>query len=224
MDSSEDKWAKFHEKALPYEQAIAQEPFKTLIQTIVDFVKQYKIDVLFESGFGTGYLMIRFAEIFRNIPILGTDSSPGCLKRFEKLATEKNVLMPQQGEKGMSGAGTLTKAHPDIFDSKLYEHHGMVIAHGERLLIYHQGLLEHFSDEKIQELLKLQTENSFAVVFSIPSKFYGKQDFGDERLLTLEEWEKILKPFEIYQLRYYDDNKHILGILKGGFYGESEGA
>ena len=219
MNSSEDKWAKFHEKALPYERAMKLEPFKTLIDTIVAFVKQHRTDVLFETGFGTGYVMVRLAEIFPEIDIFGIDSSPGCRQRFESLAKDRGLEFS-----GKRIFGTLTKISSDIFDPKLYEKDGVPLVAGQHPLIYHQGLLEHFSDEKIQELLELQTKNSYAVIFSVPSKFYGKQDFGDERLLALEEWKEILEPFKIYQLRYYDKNRHILGILKGGFYGESEGA
>ncbi|MEP6754166.1 MAG: glycosyltransferase family 2 protein, partial [Chthonomonadales bacterium] len=42
----------------------------------------------------------------------------------------------------------------------------------------------------------------------------------DERLLPIEEWQRILKPFDIHELRYYGDNcveqnEHILAVLKG---------
>lgn len=220
MDSSEDKWAEFHEKALPYDQAIRLEPFKTLIETIINFVKQHKIDILLETGFGTGYLMLRLAESISDIDILGVDNSLKCQIRFEELVKEQHPALIEPENRLF---GTVNQSiTSDIFDENLYIQFASTI---QKATIYHQGLLEHFSNDKIQRLLNLQVEFSDAVIFSIPSFFYGRQDFGDERLLTIEQWQEILIPFDLIELKYYDDKKHILGILKGGFYdGRAEGA
>lgn len=204
MDSSEDKWAKFHEKALSYEQAIAQEPFRTLIQVIESFVSQHKLDLIVEIGFGTGYTMIALSKELHK-QIVGIDISETLVERTKKLAEEKGA--------------DVEIVQADVFSPEAWRSIDV-----KKVLLYHQGLLEHFPNEKIQEILEAEVKNSFAMIFSVPSKFYGKQDFGDERLLTLEEWKEILEPFEVYQLRYYDNNKHILGILKGGFYGEPKRA
>lgn len=202
-------WAQFHGKALPYEQAIAKEPFRMLIDTIIMFANSHKINHVCETGFGTGYIMIRLAQEI-NLTVAGIEQSELLIECAKKLALEmKAHILIEQG---------------NIFDVALILPEFVPGSGDSNNVIYHQGLLEHFSNEKIWELLRLQTKNSFAVIFSVPSKFYGKQDFGDERLLTLKEWKEILKPFEVYQLRYYDNNKHILGILKGGFYGYSDGA
>lgn len=206
MGSSGDKWAEFHEKALPYEQAIVQEPFKTLIDRIASFVREHNIPMLLETGFGTGYVMICLAKLLPGVDIAGIDASPGCRERMKQLAEKQGLF------KSRSHVQNMWKEYPDIFEPRLYE------TLDKTFLVYHQGLLEHFSNDKIKELLELQTAHSFAVIFSVPAKDYGRQDFGDERLLTLKEWEKILEPFEVLQIRYYDDNRHILGILKGGLY------
>jgi|GEM_PF-2658670 len=220
MDSSEDKWAEFHETALPYEQAVKLEPFKTFLRVIEEFVLTNRIEMLLETGFGTGYLMVALYEFLHseiyNLSIVGVDNSAGCVKRFEELVEKKGFDFLSDGKI----LATINKISDDIFNSKVYE--GSIFASTKHGLIYHQGLLEHFSDAKIKELLELQTQNSFAVIFSIPSFFYGKQDFGDERLLTIEQWQEILTPFDFLRLEYYDDKKHIIGILKGDFYVESE--
>lgn len=195
----EDKWAEFHEAALPYEQAIAQEPFKTLIKTILSLAKVHKLTAILETGFGTGYVAIKIANEL-NIGVVGIESSSILIERAEKLATEKRAL-------------SIAIEKDDIFNPEMYER-----SRRKPWLIYHQGLLEHFSDKKIVELLRLQTENAFAVIFSVPSKFYGRQDFGDERLMVIDQWAAILSDFDLLKLEYYDNQRHILGILKGAFY------
>ena len=195
MGSPEDKWAKFHEKALPYEQAIVQEPFKTLIDTVVGFVREYKLGSVFETGFGTGYSLINLSQRL-DATVTGIESSEILIDRAANLGIEK-------------GANTFFQLG-DAFSAETYQ--------PNYDLIYHQGLLEHLSDDKIKELLELQTANSFAVIFSVPSIDYGRKDFGNERLLELKEWKGILSDFDILKLFPYDQGKHILGILKGRLY------
>lgn len=64
-------------------------------------------------------------------------------------------------------------------------------------LIFHQGFLEHFSNEDIHKLLEEQLRVSPQIIFSVPNKFYGRRDFGDERLLSRRQWEKNLSRYEI---------------------------
>ncbi|MFQ5952632.1 MAG: methyltransferase domain-containing protein, partial [Candidatus Omnitrophota bacterium] len=68
---------------------------------------------------------------------------------------------------------------------------------------FSQGVLEHFQDEDIVRILKEQTRVAKAVFFSVPNKYYNHRDFGNERLLTKEEWEKILSNFKITLSKYY---------------------
>jgi SAM-dependent methyltransferase len=56
-----------------------------------------------------------------------------------------------------------------------------------------QGLMEHFSNEEIAELLQEQLRVCRAVVFSVPSNHYPRQDLGNERLLTPAEWTTIAR-------------------------------
>lgn len=193
-----DKWTEFHEKALPYEQAIKEEPFKTLADQIVGFAHSYSPELIIEIGFGTGYTMINLSKKLAQ-RIVGIDISEILVKRAKELAEEKEA--------------TIEAIQADAFNPEVWQSMGV-----EKVLLYHQGLLEHFPDIKIREILQAEIDNSFAVIFSVPSFFYGRQDFGDERLLTIEQWQEILIPFDLIKLEYYDDKKHILGILKGGFY------
>lgn len=69
---------------------------------------------------------------------------------------------------------------------------------------FHQWLFEHFSDGGIKNLLDEQLKVAKVVVFSVPNNFYPRRDFGDERLLTKEEWEDMLRYYKIKEsFNYY---------------------
>ncbi|MQA88826.1 MAG: methyltransferase domain-containing protein [Gemmatimonas sp.] len=51
-----------------------------------------------------------------------------------------------------------------------------------------QGLMEHFDDARIQNLLREQLRVCNSVVFSVPSDRYPRQDVGDERLMAPMKW------------------------------------
>ncbi len=88
-------------------------------------------------------------------------------------------------------------------------------------VIHHQGVLEHFTVKQMHAALAVQVMSADYVVFSVPSCFYlYEPEYGNEKLLPVEEWEHHLKPFDIHELRYYGDEQakgrdHILCILKG---------
>ena len=63
---------------------------------------------------------------------------------------------------------------------------------GEFDVAFSQGFFEHFADEDIARLLAEQLRVARTVVFSVPNDLYGQQDFGDERLLSKEEWDRLL--------------------------------
>lgn len=70
-------------------------------------------------------------------------------------------------------------------------------------LVFHQGLLEHFSDKDIYRLLDENLRVAPVVVFSVPNNFYPKKDFGDEHLMSKTYWEKILRDYNlVYSVNY----------------------
>lgn len=72
-------------------------------------------------------------------------------------------------------------------------------------VVFHQGLLEHFEDGDIIKLLKEQLRVGKKVVLSVPNNFYPTKDFGNERLLTKNYWEKLLgKHFKILESKEYN--------------------
>ena len=55
-------------------------------------------------------------------------------------------------------------------------------------------MLEHFDDEAIRQLCRESLLVAPRFVFSVPSRWYGVLDFGNERLMTAPQWGAILEP------------------------------
>lgn len=74
-------------------------------------------------------------------------------------------------------------------------------------LIFHQGLLEHFSDSDIRRMLAEQLRVARRVILSVPNHWYPRRDFGDERLMDKRCWEKILSSFKLVRSYYYSPKR-----------------
>ncbi|MGB8779693.1 MAG: class I SAM-dependent methyltransferase [Candidatus Bathyarchaeia archaeon] len=67
---------------------------------------------------------------------------------------------------------------------------------------FSQGFLEHFSDEEIRLLAEKQLRIAKVMVASVPSALYAVRDRGDERLMRIEDWQQILKDFDMRIFSY----------------------
>lgn len=74
-------------------------------------------------------------------------------------------------------------------------------------LAVHQGLLEHFSDAEIRQLLDQQLACCRQVMFSVPNNLYMRKDFGNERLMPKARWEEILSPYKILLSKTYSPKR-----------------
>lgn len=75
---------------------------------------------------------------------------------------------------------------------------------GEFAVAFSQGLLEHFSDREILALLSEQLRVARLAVFSVPNNAYERRDFGDERLMSGEQWEQLLSSLDLRVLERRD--------------------
>lgn len=73
--------------------------------------------------------------------------------------------------------------------------------------VFHQGLLEHLSDEEIQAMVREQLRVAPKLIISVPNHMYPKRDYGNERLMTKEQWEQIFAPFKITKSEYYSPKR-----------------
>jgi len=60
-------------------------------------------------------------------------------------------------------------------------------------LAYHQGVLEHFSDEQIVQALQEQARVARWVILDVPNHRHTHQPFGDERLLRPSHWSQLIR-------------------------------
>ncbi|MBV9852071.1 MAG: glycosyltransferase [Armatimonadetes bacterium] len=155
-----------------------------------------------ETGVGSGYGAVWLSE--RGLRAEGIDYAPALVERARLV---NNVL----GGRASFRVGDLFDLYPDPHSA----------ARGRYDVIHHQGVLEHFPAPQIRAALAQQVALADWVVFSVPSVFYPfAPEFGDERLLPLEEWARVLAPFDVAGLRYYGDprlggKEHVLGVLRG---------
>lgn len=82
-----------------------------------------------------------------------------------------------------------------------------------------QGFFEHFSDSDILSLLEEQLRVAQVVIFSVPSYYYPKRNVGNERLMTLRQWKKLMCHYRVDGFYYgpnIDTSGGIIGSLKPG--------
>lgn len=54
------------------------------------------------------------------------------------------------------------------------------------------GVLEHYNDDEIIELINEQIRVSDYCIFSLPTRYFEKKMLGNERFLSRKEWQKII--------------------------------
>jgi hypothetical protein len=186
-----DEWVEWLKtNAQPYKIQVSN----ALIQVFLNKLDSMGNDFI-DWGFGTGYLTIALAN--RENKVQGLEIRPELLEWAEETAGAEFL--------SSKGALSFTLNQDDLKPADI---------------VFSDGLFEHYPDDKIIDIIKEQM--AFAkkyVVFNLPSKFYPPNwnQFGDERLLTLKEWEDILKPFktELIELYYYGANDFFLmGVIK----------
>lgn len=125
-----------------------------------------------EIGVGSGSMG---AMLSRFVPrVVGVDNDKAVLAK----AREVNAMLQGNLELREADAFALSKAFPaGSFDFAVS-----------------QGLLEHFSDDEIRKLVTEQAAIANTVLISVPSYWYPQQDFGNERLMRPQDWERILAP------------------------------
>lgn len=123
-----------------------------------------------ECGAGTGKFSVYLASLGFNTYAI--DFEYAMVERAKQLS---ELVCPQNPVKVL---------HEDI---------SAIPFHNKFFTVSHSsGVLEHFSDSKIIELINEQLRVADTIVFSVPSRYFDKKMQGNERFLTRQEWRKII--------------------------------
>lgn len=81
------------------------------------------------------------------------------------------------------------------------------------------GVLEHYCDEEIVNIINEQLRVSDYCIFSVPTKYFDKKMLGNERFLKRKEWRKIIQQSNAKIIKesgynYKPLKKRILDIIK----------
>jgi len=149
----------------------------THIEYLLEIVKG-KPQKALEFGAGTGFHSCFVSKFIRHLVCLDVDM------RTIKIAKQN---MKKFGKEASFVVGDVFHLpfRPKSFD-----------------VAFSQGLLEHFGNDEIKQILREVSACSKMVVVSVPSLNYPQRGLGDERLLGLEEWREILREFKP-KVRYY---------------------
>jgi len=144
---------------------------KKYIETIYNFCKKINATNIMEIASGSGYTSIILDDLLKNnCKIYCTDLSKEIIDNLSN-KNYKNICF-------------------EVQDSKKISHKNKSID-----IIYHQGFLEHFSNNEIVDFLNEQARVAKYIIFDVPiSRRNNKiQEFGNERFLSLKEWKSVLK-------------------------------
>jgi SAM-dependent methyltransferase len=122
---------------------------------------------------------------------LEAGSGPGVMSAFLAMAGVRAIAVDNDPEvlKVARESAARWPVQPEFVEADIF--------HLDQLdrtvdVVFSQGVLEHFGDDEIHEIVRQSLAIAPRLVFSVPSKFYGVQDFGNERLMLASDWERIL--------------------------------
>ena len=142
---------------------------KKIMRLINKYATNHKV---MELGSGTGVLALKISTLNHCVTALDSDKDMISLSKKYFLDKFKNP----QIDYVCSDIRTFTTAQR--FD-----------------VIYSIGILEHYSDSEIIDLINKQTLISNIVIFGIPTKYFDedKKMYGNERYLPIRYWRRLIK-------------------------------
>ena len=195
LDHYESKPAsrdRYHDASLNHAQFLA---------TIWDITVRRRISEVVEFGVGTGNLIQNLYHRDLLPPV----------RHFVELDYNPHFLFSNQA---MWGDG-VDRVIADLHNHPLS---GRGNLRRDRL-IFHQGLLEHYEDQKIRDTIAWNLMYAQTVVFSVPSDRFDfpTGTLGDERLMGLHKWHEI---FDTPRRWKHDYTQQITSFSYGRYPGE----
>lgn len=201
MSEKKNRWNKLYKNYINEEYENFEEYFKIKMKLKKRFLKQvikYSSDKpILECGCGTGKATVYLAS--KGIKSYGMDLEEAMVNQTKELS--KKVCPDNPVETVLGDIKNIP------FKDKYFS------------VTHSSGVLEHYSDEEIINLINEQLRVSDICVFSVPTKYFDKKMLGNERFMTRREWitiinksnARIIKKFGYH---YKTIGKRILDIIK----------
>ncbi|HPT66378.1 MAG TPA: class I SAM-dependent methyltransferase [Candidatus Woesebacteria bacterium] len=175
MKNTDNKWNKLYSQYIQSNYNNWQEYFyekMKLKRNFFNLVIKYSLNnkPIIECGSGTGKFSVYLASFGLNIYAMDLESE--MVKQTKQLAKTIGTTNPVKVFKG------------DI-SSIPFKDNFFSVSHSS-------GVLEHFSDRKIVQLINEQIRVADTIIFSVPSQYFEKKMLGDERFLSRKKWRKII--------------------------------
>lgn len=168
---------------------------KPFLNLVIKYSKSNK--PILECGCGTAKTSIYFANL--GMKVYAMDLEPGMVKEANKLS---KTICPQNRVKVIEGN---IKNIP--YTDKYFS------------VTHSSGVLEHYLDGEIIELINEQIRVSDYCVFSVPTRYFEKKMLGNERFMSRKQWRNIIDKSNARIIKesgyhYKSLNKRIIDIIK----------
>lgn len=189
------KWSNLYEKEILSASSI-DDYIKQKLSTkkrIIKLINKYAANnKIIELGAGTGVLALYISSLNNN-------SVDALDKDYDMISLSKKYFFPKFKNSNIS------YLCDDIRNINAIEKYDVC---------YSIGILEHYNDSEIINLINKQTAISEYVIFGIPTKYFdeNKKMYGNERYLPLHYWRKLIKKSNCKIIE--ESSYHYLNFLK----------
>lgn len=175
MENKDNQWNKLYQNYINKEYKNWDEYFKTKMKLKKKFLNQVlkyydgKKPVL-ECGAGTGKFSAYLAS--KGVKTYAMDLEQAMVEQAKKLSKQispENEINVFQGD---------IRKIP--FKNKYFS------------VTHSSGVMEHYYDEEIIEIINEQLRVSDICVFSVPTPYFEKKMFGNERFMKKNKWREII--------------------------------
>lgn len=111
---------------------------------------------------------------------------------------DNDVGMLTLAKQNLAYLSASPKTHLSFFCQDI-RHEGRDLHLSSPHVIHGHGVLEHFSDRDIIKTISWQRQAANRVVHYVPSHLYRTPSFGDERLMSPNQWREICSPDSIIE-------------------------
>ena len=193
-----NKWCEFYKEDTTEDWLKKNIEYHTYFISIINKysvqLSQGNIPKLVEIGTGTATMSIYFSRT--SYDVLGIDNDPIIVSK----AINANKKLGGYAKFICLDAFDLQK----LFKEKLFD------------VAFSQGTLEHFNNDNLKRFIDAQLYVAKCVIFSVPSINYPNSEFGNERKMSVDEWNILLKSFgyNIDYISYYqEEESHVVAVI-----------